>query len=232
MSDEHVIGAKAGRNGHHVFQAQPKQRRTRKQNKRERDLRDNKSLAKALSGATDRARAGFRSERILEMAAQVEPRDRHRDDDSQNNRASEASRRQPAIERNARPERQAIRTKNFKQPNSRGAHHKPEQSAKCGEQERLNHHVTHHMPAARAHRSADRHVLHVAARANEKQIDQIDRAHNQKEQRTALHQQKGRTDRAHVIGMEWKHRRAEAGLSHHRRSGIIFLDAGVVRVDL
>src|SRR6185436_7879398 len=51
LSDEHVIGAKAGRNGHHVFQAQPKQRRTRKQNKRERDLRDDKSLAKALSGA-------------------------------------------------------------------------------------------------------------------------------------------------------------------------------------
>ena len=98
------------------------------------------------------------------MAAQVEPRDRHRDDDAQNNRTSDASRRQPAIERDAHPERQAIRTKNFKQPNPQGAHQKPEQSAKRCEQERLNHHVTHHMPAARAHRAADRHVLHVAAR--------------------------------------------------------------------
>ena len=65
-----------------------------------------------------------------------------------------------------------------------------------------------------------------------KQIDEIDRTHCQKEQRAGLHQQKGRTDRAHVICMERKHRRVEAGLSHHRRSGIIFLDAGVVRVDL
>jgi hypothetical protein len=166
LSDEHVIGAKARRNGHQVFQGQPQQRRTRKQNERKCDLRDDKSFANALSGATDRPRAGFRSERMLEMAAQVEPRDRRPDDDSQHNRASEASRRHPAIERNARPERQAIRTKNFEQPNSRGAHRKPEQSAKCGEQERLNHHVTHHMPAPCAHRSADRHVLHVAARAN------------------------------------------------------------------
>ena len=50
------------------------------------------------------------------MAAQVEPRDRHRDDDSQENGASQANRRQPAIERNVRPERQAIRAEHFEQP--------------------------------------------------------------------------------------------------------------------
>ncbi len=119
LTGDDVIGAKAGRHGHHLHQAQPEQRGTREQNKRERDLRDDESMAKALSGATDRARAGFRSECILGMAAQVEPRDRHRDDDSQKNGASQANRRQPAIERNVRPERQAIRAKNFKQPNSR-----------------------------------------------------------------------------------------------------------------
>jgi hypothetical protein len=109
LSDEHVIAMKAWRNRHHVLQAQPKQRRAGKQNKRERDLHDDESLAKALSGAAGRARAGFRSEGTLEMAAQMEPRDRHRDDDCQRNRAGEPGRRQPAIERNARPERQAIR---------------------------------------------------------------------------------------------------------------------------
>ena len=126
---ENVIGAKAGRNRHHLFQAQPEQRRTREQNESERDLRDDESVAKALSGATDRARARFRLERIREMAAQVEPRDRHRDDDSENNCASETDRRQPAIERDVRAERQAIRTENFEQPNSPRAHHKAEQSA-------------------------------------------------------------------------------------------------------
>ena len=71
--------------------------------------------------------------------------------------------------------------------------------------------------AARAHRLADRHFLRAAARANQKQIDQIDRADEQKEKHAALHQQKGRTDRADVIRMQWNHRRAEAGLGHHLR---------------
>ena len=84
-----------------------------------------------------------------------------------------------------------------------------EQSAKGSEEDRPNHHVIHYVPAARAHRSADRHVLYVAARANEKQIDEIDRADDEEEQRAALHQPEGRTDRAHVIGMQWKQRRAE-----------------------
>ena len=57
LTGDDVIGAKAGRHGHHLLQAQPEQRGTREQNKRERDLRDDESMAKALSGATDRARA-------------------------------------------------------------------------------------------------------------------------------------------------------------------------------
>ena len=86
LAGENVIGAKTGRNRHHLFQAQPEQRRTREQNKSERDLRDDEAVAKALRGATHRARARFRLERIREMAAQVEPGDRHRDDDSEKHR--------------------------------------------------------------------------------------------------------------------------------------------------
>ena len=129
LAGENMIGAKAGRHGHHLFQAQPEQRRTREQNKSERDLRDDESVAKALSGATDRARARFRLERIREMAAEIEPGDRHRDDDSQDNRAGQANRREPAIERDVRAERQTIRAENLEQPNSPRAHDNAEQSA-------------------------------------------------------------------------------------------------------
>src|SRR5947207_8346932 len=54
---ENVIGPETGRNRHHFFQAQAEQRRTREENESERDLRDNKSMAKALRGATNRASA-------------------------------------------------------------------------------------------------------------------------------------------------------------------------------
>ena len=66
------------------------------------------------------------------MAAQVEPHDLHRNDESQENGAGEANCRQPVVERNADPERQAIRAEDCQQVNSRSTHHKAEQSAKAG----------------------------------------------------------------------------------------------------
>ena len=48
---------------------------------------------------------------VARLLHEAEPVDhRHRDDDAQKNGASETSRRQRPIERNARPERQAPRT--------------------------------------------------------------------------------------------------------------------------
>ncbi len=123
LAGENMIGAKAGRNGHHLFQAQPEQRRTSEQDKSERDLRDDKAVAKALRGATDRAGARFRLKRIRKMAAKIEPGDRHRDHDSEKNRADEPDRGEPAIERDLRAERQTIRTENLEQLNSPRAHH-------------------------------------------------------------------------------------------------------------
>ena len=227
-----MIRAKAGRNGHHLFQAQSEQRRTREQNKSERDLRDNKSVAKALCGATDRARVRFRLERIRQMASQVEPGDWHCDDDSQENCANETDRREPAIERNVRAEWQSIRAKNFDQPNSPGAHRKAEHSAKEREQNGFNHHLTHDMPTASAHRLADRHFFRAAAGADQKEVHEVDRADEQEEKYAGLHQQQCRTDRANVIPMEWNHQRAKAGLSHHFGLGVVFFDGGILRVDL
>ena len=54
---ENVVGLETGRNRHHLFQAQAEERGAREQNKSERDLRDDESVAEALRGATDRAGA-------------------------------------------------------------------------------------------------------------------------------------------------------------------------------
>ena len=69
LAGENMIGAKAGRDRHHLFQAQPEQGGAREQNKSERDLRDDESVAKPLRGAADRAGARFRLQRVCQMAA-------------------------------------------------------------------------------------------------------------------------------------------------------------------
>jgi len=88
------------------------------------------------------------------------------------------------------------------------------------------------MPSARPHRLTNRHFFRAAARANQKKVNEVDRADEQEKKHAGLHQPKCRTNGAHVICMERKHRRAEAGLGHRFRFGIIFLDGGVVRIDL
>src|SRR5437764_13159247 len=113
-----MIWAKSWRNRHRFFQAQTEQRGTREQNKSERDLGDDKSVAKTLRGATDCSRARFRLERMRQMRAEVEPGDGYRDDDSKNQSAGKTNGRQPAIKRDMRAERQAIGPANFEQSNS------------------------------------------------------------------------------------------------------------------
>ena len=46
-----MIGAKAGRDSHHLFQAQPEERGAREQDKSERHLRHDEAVAKALRSA-------------------------------------------------------------------------------------------------------------------------------------------------------------------------------------
>ena len=71
------------------------------------------AVAETLRRATDRAAARLRLKRASEMTAQVEPRNRQSDDDTENKRADETNCRQPAIELNPRAERQAVRPENF-----------------------------------------------------------------------------------------------------------------------
>src|SRR4029453_8915543 len=113
-----MIGAKTGRNGHDIFQAEREEGRTRKQDKRERDLGDDESVAKAQGSSINRAGARFRLERIRKMAAQIEPGDRRRDHEPENDRAEEPDRSERIIERDMRAQRQTVRAENFQQSDS------------------------------------------------------------------------------------------------------------------
>src|ERR1700736_3882433 len=88
------------------------------------------------------------------------------------------------------------------------------------------------MPSARSHRLADRHFFRSIARTDQEKIDQIYRPNEQQEKHPALHQQKWRTNGTDVIRMQRNHQRAKAGFGHHFRLRIIFLDGGVVCIDL
>src|SRR3954467_9092948 len=104
-----MIGLKAGRNGHNLLQAQAEQARAGQENEGERDLRDDEAMPQALRGDAGGARSRFQLKRVGKMAAKVEPRDRSRNDDSQQDSADEADQRERIIERDVRAERQAIR---------------------------------------------------------------------------------------------------------------------------
>src|SRR5256886_17384419 len=90
---------------------------------------------------------------MRQMAAQVEPGDRHRDPDSENSGARETDQREPAIERNVGAERQTIRAENFQQPNSPCSDDQSEHATDGREQHRLDRNLFHDVPSARAHRS-------------------------------------------------------------------------------
>src|SRR5437879_13922580 len=140
---------------------------------------------------------------MRQMSAQVEPGDRHRDPDSENYCARETDQREPAIERNVGAERQTICPENFEQSNSPRAHRQAEQSADESQDDGFDHYLSHDMRATRAHRSADRHFFRAATRADEKEVDQINRSDEQKKKHASLHEQKGWTNRADVLRMQW-----------------------------
>src|SRR5437868_14466392 len=105
---------------------------------------------------------------MREMSAQIEPGDRHRDDDSENRSANKTDGRQPSIERDMRAERQAICPENFEQSNSPRAHHKAEQSADERQENGFDHYLSHDVRATRAHRSADGHFFRATTRAEDR----------------------------------------------------------------
>src|SRR5438309_3828906 len=137
------------------------------------------------------------------MSAQIEPGDRHRDDDSENHSANKTDGRQQSIERDMRAERQAICPENFEQSDSPRAHRQAEQSADESQENGFDHYLSDDMRATRAHRSADGHFFRASARADQKEVDQINRSDEQKKKHASLHQQKGWTNRADVLRMQW-----------------------------
>ena len=109
-----------------------------------------------------------------------------------------------------------------KQPNSPRAHHEPEQSADQRSARRFpasTCFTTCRRPAPIDWRIAISFARPLA-RIRSK-VDEVDRADEQEKKHAGLHQQKGRTDGAHVIRMERKRRRAKARLGHHFRLRIV-----------
>src|ERR1700737_1090873 len=102
-----------------------------------------------------------------------------------------------------RAERQAICPENFEQPESPGSEKEPEQTADESQENGFDHYLSHNMRATRAHRSADRHFFRAATRADQKEVDQINRSDEQKKKHASLHQQKGWTNQADVLRMQW-----------------------------
>ena len=105
FAGENVIRAKPGRNRHHLFQAQAEQRGASQEDESERDLRDDKAVAKPLRRATDRAGARFGLERVRERLPRLNQATGSAISNSENDRTGEADRREPAIERDLRAER-------------------------------------------------------------------------------------------------------------------------------
>src|SRR5438270_13525691 len=99
---------------------------------------------------------------MRQMAAQVEPGDRHRDPDSENYGARETDQREPAIERNVGAERQTIRAQHFEQPNPPGSDHEPHQSADESQENGFDHYLSYNMRANIAPRTPSRHFIRAA----------------------------------------------------------------------
>src|SRR5215216_5873140 len=136
---------------------------------------------------------------MRQMSAEVEPGDRHRDEDSENYGARETDQREPAIERDVGAERQTICAENFEQPNPPGSDNEPEHSAEESQENGFVHYLLHNMRTTRAHRSADRHFFRAATRADQKEVDQVHCSDEQKKKHASLHQQKRWTNRAHML---------------------------------
>src|ERR1700694_425408 len=102
-----------------------------------------------------------------------------------------------------RAERQAICPENFEQPDSPHAYRQAEQSADESQENGFDDYLSHDMRATRAHRSADRHFLLAATRADQKKVEKINRSNEQKKKHASLHQQKGWTNRTNVLRMQW-----------------------------
>ena len=98
LPGQNMIRPEARRDGHGPLQTEPQQARPGQQNHCQRDLRHDKAMAQALSGAAGRSAAGLRLDRARQMAAQVEPRDGHRERESQDDGSENRDARQPGVE--------------------------------------------------------------------------------------------------------------------------------------
>ena len=133
------------------------------------------------------------------MAAQVEPGDRQRRSPSQEppRRARPTDASQPSNAMCA-PSGKRLAPRICRRLSSPRAQRHTEHSAGRRSANGFSHDLPHHMPPARAHRLADRHFFRASARADQKQVHQIDRANEQEKKHAGLQQQE--------VSDEWSER--------------------------
>ena len=85
---------------------------------------------------------------------------------------------------------------------SPGACEYAQDAAGQGERNRFRHHLRHDMPTARAHGATDRHFFRARACSDQEEIHQVYGANEEEKKDAGLEEQKGRTNRANVLGMK------------------------------
>src|SRR6266481_3103060 len=82
LPGQDVVRLEARRNGHHSLKTEAEQTRSGQQNKRQGNLRDEKTVTQDLSAVPARAAAALRLKRISEMPPKIEASDGHREHDA------------------------------------------------------------------------------------------------------------------------------------------------------
>ena len=232
LPGQDVLRLEPRRHRERALQADAEQPRARQQDEGERDLRDEERVAHLLGGAVRRAAARFAGQHAGFMRTQAVPRDRDRQRDADRDRGEKRDPGDSGVERDLRPERQPSGAEHIEQADPGGARAEPEGRARQCEQHRIDHHLADNVTAARADRVAHGQLTKASARPDEQQVDEIDRADRQQDERAGLDEQQRRADRGDVIGAQRHDHRTEPGVGHHLRFGAVRAHGRVVRIDL
>ena len=195
-------------------------------------MRDDEAVPQALHGAVTGSTARFCLQPVGKVFPKVEPGNRNGQQNRDRHSRGEPRHGHSRIEGDVSAQRQAIRAQLFEELDPRGAYAEPEQRSHKREQRDFHQHLADHVPAARAQRLPDCHLLRAAIGADQQQVRQVDHADQQESQRARLHQQQSGTDGSDVIGVQGDYQGTESGIGHHFRFGIVAFQGIVLRIDL
>ncbi len=176
------------------------------------------------------ARSGL--ERITELTAKVEPGDRHREHGAQEDGGDQGYQRQTRVKCDAAPQGQAIGAEHAQQANPASANGETQETSGEGERRGLDNRFGNNMPSAGTQRPPNRQLLHPATRADQKKVDQVHGADQQKDERARLQQQQSGPNRGNVIGLQRHDHGTESGIGDHFGLWVVHFQGGILRVEL